>query len=181
MPGHISAAYRPGRTRTYRLVAVSYPGMITALRRCRNREKPVATTRRARYFVQRFTVLRYVGFAPIGSTLRKRKWTPRRQPDTGLAAATYWRKPQYCGARRRRFDRRPRHARLQLAVARTSMIERMQLTHVAEAYERGDARFRMDSVQGKDDPTIAVEMLSVTGAFRRKPDFFARRCRIASR
>ena len=37
-------------------------------------------------------------------------------------------------------------------VARTSVIERIQLTHVVKAYERkmwGDANFRMDSVRGK--------------------------------
>jgi hypothetical protein len=94
-------------------------------------------------------MLRYLVMAPIGNTLGKRKWTPQCQADTGLAL------------------QRSRASRSILAqaagtsigaqdnlvfVARTSMIERMQLTHVAKGYERMmwcAASFRMDSVRGK--------------------------------
>jgi hypothetical protein len=80
------------------------PRMITALQRCRNREQPVVTTRRAPIVILRCTVRRYAVIAPIGNTLRTGKWTPRRQADRGLATATHSRKLQKCGARHRLFD-----------------------------------------------------------------------------
>src|SRR5262249_53108966 len=89
--------------------------MITALRLCRNREESVPTTRRA-------PVLRtenhHAAVPSHGSDrkhLGKRKWTPQRQADTGLTAATHSRKRQYCGPRRRPFHQRPRHPRLRRA------------------------------------------------------------------
>jgi hypothetical protein len=85
-------------------VAASYPRMITALQRCRNREQPVVTTRRAPIVVLRCIMRRYAVIAPIDNTLRKGKWTPRRQADRGLATATHPRKLQKCGACHRLFD-----------------------------------------------------------------------------
>jgi hypothetical protein len=70
----------------------------------------------------------------------------RCQADLGLAAATDWCKPQHCGhAAGASIDSQDTLAFSTLSGVRP-MIETMQLSHAAEAYDRmmrGDARFRM--------------------------------------
>src|SRR5262249_15316754 len=119
-------------------VAVAYSAIVTAPRRCRNREKPVNTTRRAVILVQRFAVLPILSVTPVGSTLRRRSGpatskpgqisplfgasctivSARRQPLTGLHYTTVCelRYPERRQLKRacftsRRSKRHPRRAR----------------------------------------------------------------------